>query len=253
MTATAAALTAQAEEASANATATAQMAATLTAQALQPVAYIYSSDTTTANNYKNLLESNGYHVGLIPQSSILSKNFDSYRAILIGPETGNNYSWGDGGGNQAAHLDSANVRILGLGEGGASFFEVLGLQLGYGHCAGGSATSVYAEDPSSSYWSTPNNITVPGNRMVKIYNANSRYQANYYPDPISGIVGIGRTSSSGSHYPIIRQDSKYLLWGFDSGPSNMTSTGKNVFINVVKEHLKLFLLWRPLLIVTTVP
>lgn len=253
MTATAAALTAQAGEASANATATAQMAATLTAQALQPVAYIYSSDMTTANNYKNLLASNGYQVELIPQSSILSKNFDSYRAILIGPETGSSSSWGDGGGNQANHLNSAGPRILGLGEGGYAFFGKLNLEIGYGNGAHGDTTSTYVVDPSSSYWTSPKNISIPGNRMVKLYNSNSGYVGIHYPNSISGIVGIGRTSSSGSHYPIIRQDSKYLLWGFDSSPSNMTSTGKNVFINVVKEHLKLFLLWRPLLIVTTVP
>jgi serine/threonine protein kinase len=252
LTATAVAAAALEEEAT-NLTATAQMAATLTAQAIQPIAYIYSTDSGTANSYKSLLESNGYKVELIPQSSVLSKDFSSYRAIFIGPETGDNYTWGDGGGNQANHLDSANVRILGLGEGGASFFHKLNLQLGYGHCAGGSATSVYVVDPSSSYWTTPNNISIPGDRMVKIYNSNSYYQENYYPDPISGVVGIGRNSSSGQHYRIIRQDTKYMLWGFNDGPSNMTSTGKKVFINVLKEHLKLYLLLRPIIITTINP
>jgi hypothetical protein len=250
---TATAIAAAEEEAAANLTATAQMAATLTAQATKKIAYIYSTNSSTANSYKNLLENNGYKVDLIPQSSILTKDFTNYRAILIGPETGDNYDWGDGAGNQASHLDAANVRILGLGEGGAAFFDVLDLQIGYGHCAGGTATSVYAVDPSTSYWTTPNSISVPGNRMVKIYNSNSRFQGTYYPDPISGMVGVARNSSSGQHYPIIRENTKYMLWGFDDSPSNMTSTGKKVFINVLNEHLRLLLLLRPILIVTTAP
>ncbi len=253
LTATAIAAAALEEEAAANATATAQMAATLTAQAIQKIAYIYSTNSSTANSYKNLLESNGYQVDLIHQNSILSKDFSTYKGIIIGPETGENYTWGDGAGNQVNHLDSANIRILGLGEGGTAFFEKLNLQLGYGHCAGGYTSSVYVVDPSSSYWTTPYSISVPGNRMVKIYNSDSRYQANYYPDPISGVVGIGRDSESGSYYRIIRQDTKYMLWGFDDGPSNMTSTGQKVFINVLKEHLKLLFILRPILIVTTVP
>lgn len=252
LTATAVAAAAQAEEAAANATATAQMAATLTAQALQPIAYIYSSDTATANSYKDLLESNGYQVELIAQSAILSKNFGSYRGILIGPDTGNTSSWGDGGGNQANHLASSGVRILGLGEGGYAFFGKINLEIGYGNGAHGSSTSTYVVDSSSSYWTSPNNISIPGNRMVKLYNSNSGYVGIYYPDPISGIIGIGRSSDTGSHYQIIRQDTKYMLWGYDDSPSNMTTTGKNVFINVLKEHLKLFLLL-PRLIVTLSP
>jgi hypothetical protein len=88
--------------------------------------------------------------------------------------------------------------------------------------------------------------------MVKLYNNDSKFYEVYYPSPISGVQEIARTSSTGYHYPIIRQDTKYMLWGFNDGPSNMTTTGKNVFINVFKEHLKLFILI-PRVIVTLNP
>jgi hypothetical protein len=238
--------------AAANATATAQMAATLTAQAIKPVAYIYSSDISTANSYKSLLESNDYQVELISQNTVLSKNFSNYNFIMIGPETGNLSNWGDAGGNQANHLNSSGLRIIGLGEGGYAFFGRLNLEIGYGNGAHGNATSVYAVDPSSSYWTSPNSITIPANRMVKLYNSNSSYVAIHYPDPISGILGIGRTSDTAAHYQMIRQDSRYMLWGFDDSPSNMTNTGKDIFINVVKGHMQIFFLL-PKLIITISP
>ena len=229
------------EQAAIAATATAQMAATLTAQAqLLPVAYIYTSDSATANSYKDLLYDNGYLVEVIPQNSILSTNFSSYRAILIGPETGSGGTWGDGAGNQANHLASAGPRIVGLGVGGYAFFGKLNLEIGWSNGVPGSTTTTFVVDPSSSYWETPNDIPVPGNRMVSLFNTNTEYVGIYYPSSISGVRGIGRISETGAQYPIISQDGKYMLWGFEDGPTKMTSTGKDVFINVIRNHLIIF-------------
>ena len=227
MTATAAAVAAEAAGAAANATATAQMAATQTVQALQRIAYIYNTDLNTANQYKNLLQSNGYIVDLVTQGSILSKDFSSYRCIIVGPDTN---------GNHANHLNSAGPRIIGLGEGGYDLFGELNLEIGSPKGAHGSGTTIYVADPSSSYWSSPNNISVPGNRVISLYNSSSGNVLIYYPAPISGINGIGKQSAGADHYQIISKG-KYLLWGFEKGPSSMNRTGQDVFINVVKTFI----------------
>jgi len=246
MTATAAALAAEVAGAAANATATAQMAATQTVQALQPIAYIYNTDINTANQYKNLLQSNGYIVDLVTQGSILSKDFSSYKCIIVGPDTN---------GDHASHLNSAGPRIIGLGEGGYDLFGELNLAIGWPHGAHGNGTTIYVVDPSSSYWSSPNNISVPGNRVISLYNSASGNVVIYHPDPISGISGIGRQSEGAVHYQII-SNGKYLLWGFDKGPSSMTRAGQDVFINVVKTliaaRIRLFNIG-PILIVTIQP
>jgi len=246
MTATAAALAAEVAGAAANATATAQMAATQTVQALQPIAYIYNTDINTANQYKNLLQSNGYIVDLVTQGSTLSKDFSSYKCIIVGPDTN---------GDHASHLNSAGPRIIGLGEGGYDLFGELNLAIGWPHGAHGNGTTIYVVDPSSSYWSSPNNISVPGNRVISLYNSASGNVVIYHPDPISGISGIGRQSEGAVHYQII-SNGKYLLWGFDKGPSSMTRAGQDVFINVVKTliaaRIRLFNIG-PILIVTIQP
>ncbi len=250
MTATAAALAAEAAGAATNATATAQMAATQTVQALQPIAYIYNTDINTANQYKNLLGLNGYIVDLVKQSTIPSKDFSSYRFIIVGPDTD---------GAHANTLNSAGPRIIGLGEGGYALFGQLNLKIGWPKGAHGSGTTIYVVDPPSSYWSSPNNISVPGSRVISLYNSSSGYVVIHYPDPISGISGIGKQSAGAVHYPIISQG-KYLLWGFDKGPSSMTATGQDVFINMVKTfttmRLQLFLdpiIFNPIIIVTLQP
>ena len=252
LTGTAWAATAQTHTAAANATATAQMAATLTAQAGTRLAYVYSTDSATANSFKTLLQSNGYLVDLIHQNNVLSTNFGDYRGILIGPETGSHYTWGDAGGNQANHIASAGPRVLGLGEGGSAFFSILGLDIGWGDGAVGYQATVHVVDPTTGYWTSPNSISIPANRVLTLYSSDSKYVAIYQPASVSGINEIGRTAEGSSYYPIIVQAGKYLLWGYYEGAQKMSSTGKEVFVNVAKNHFMIFFLL-PKLIVTISP
>lgn len=251
MTATAAELTAQAGTAAANATATAQMAATLTTQAQQPLAYVYNTDLSTANSYKGLLQADGYLVDLVPLANVLSTDFSTYRGILIGPDTGMTSSWGDDAGNQANHIRDAGPKIIGLGEGGYAFFGKLGLAIGWGKGAHGNRSAVYVVDTAQAYWSSPNSISIPGNRMVTLYTSASSSVEIHYPDPISGVTTIGGSAADSVYYPIIAQGT-YLLWGLDKGPGSMSDTGKDVFINVVRNHTSIFFLI-PKIIVTLNP
>ena len=138
-----------------------------------------------------------------------------------------------------------------MGEGGYDLFGELNLEIGSPTGAHGSGTTIYVADPASSYWSSPNNISVPGNRVISLYNSSSGDVLIYYPDPISGINGIGKQSAGADHYQIISKG-KYLLWGFEKGPSSMNRTGQDVFINVVKtfiaSRLPLILINPPIII-----
>ncbi|MCD6285594.1 MAG: hypothetical protein J7M39_06755, partial [Anaerolineae bacterium] len=218
--------------------------ATFTLECISQAVYIYNTDLTLAQQYKQLLDPNGFDFDIIKVSSILAANFDDYRLILIGPDTGSGSSWGDNAGTQAQKLEDTGIPIVGLGKGGSSFFDELGYPIGWGHGWTGSGRDVYAMDTDDTVWNEPNDVSIPGTHIVQLYNSNSNFVAIYYPNPIAGIIGIGRQSNNATHYQIIEKDVQRILWGFDAGPQAMTATGKEVFVNTARSAMerKFFLL-----------
>jgi len=105
-------------------------------------------------------------------------------------------------------------------------------------------------DPDHAVWKSPNATTVPGSRTLDLYQSNSSFVSINYPSPISGITGIGREVGDDNHYPLISKDSRYVLWGWDSGPSAMTGIGRQVFVKTSRSvlGLRLILVPRPVLI-----
>ncbi|HEX7976536.1 MAG TPA: protein kinase [Anaerolineales bacterium] len=234
LAATAQAATAQAAAAN---TATAQ-AATEAAAAPRRVAYIYLTTSITgtaeARDYQVLLQGNNYLVDPISQDAIASTNFSSYHVIIIGPDTGNRDVWGDPGGSQAGKLIASGLPILGLGEGGYAFFGRAHLPIGFDNGILASGTSVEAVDPGSPVWSTPNKIPLPANRVLALYLDNTPLLAVTVQGQPSGLTLIGRLPGDATHYPIVRQGDKSLLWGYVNGPTSMTAEGQQEFINIVK-------------------
>jgi serine/threonine protein kinase len=243
-TATAAAQTAQAANATAQAatataqagadqTATAQAAATQTASAPRQIAYIYASETPATGNFQTLLQSNNYKVTLVPQNIILTTDFSPFRAIVVGPDTGQDQNWGDQDGNQANQLFNSGLPILGVGEGGYAFFGRVGLAIGYDKGVKASGTDIFVVDPNSSVWSKPNQIDIPGNRVLTLYNSSQPFAAITVAAAQPGLVLIGLQANDLTHFPLIAQDNKYLLWGFSAGPSAMNNLGQQVFVNAL--------------------
>ncbi|MDI6695138.1 MAG: FHA domain-containing serine/threonine-protein kinase [Anaerolineales bacterium] len=212
--------------------------ATLTAAAQRRVAYIFSSDNSKANDYKSFLQSQGYIVDLIPIANVLSTEFTPYKAILIAPETGNaadyqNNPWGDPAEVQANTVAAYNKPIIGLGRGGSLFFQAIGLFINWGQSWVGSTNEIYVVNPSATFWNTPNSIAIPGDQIIKLYDNPSGFLAVYLPGPIAGVVTVGRQSNDADHYPLIIEGSRFFLWGFDDGPSNMSNKGQRAFLNIL--------------------
>ena len=212
--------------------------ATLTAQAQRRAAYIYSSDSSTANDYRSFLQSQGYVVDLVPMGDIFDTNFATYKVILIGPETGNaadyqNEPWGDASETQAQFVNAAGKPVVGLGRGGSLYFQAIGLFINWGQSWVGTTNDIYVVDPSATYWNFPDNVSIPADQIIKLYDSNSPFLAVYLPGPIAQITTIGRQSNDNDHFPIIMESSPYLLWGFDAGPSGMSNKGQRVFLNIL--------------------
>lgn len=236
-TATAAAQTAQAATATAQAvagaTATVQAAATQTASAPRKIAYIYTSDTNTAGNFQALLQGNNYQVTLVAQDAILTTDFSTFQAIVIGPDTGQDQNWGDQDGNQANNLVTTGLPILGVGEGGYAFFGRAGMAIGWDKGSKANGTDIFVADPGSAIWSEPNKVDIPGNSLLTLYKSSQPFVAISVTAPQPDLVLIGRQSDDPTHFPLIVQGGKFLLWGFSAGPSAMDTLGQQVFVNVL--------------------
>jgi hypothetical protein len=195
--------------------------------------YIYDDDLVTAESYEELLEANDIAVDLLPLDEVASANLGSYNLVIVGPETGYQYSWGDEAAVGA--IAQWGKPVLGLGYGGSSLFSELGLFIdwGQGWISSIGSTNVYAVDPDHAIWRVPYDIPVSAEqRVVELYAENSTWIAIYMPTQEPGVVALGRQTDNQNHYQLI-EESPHLLWGFNDGPQTMTQTGKQVFINTV--------------------
>ncbi|MCB0120800.1 MAG: hypothetical protein KDE58_01080, partial [Caldilineaceae bacterium] len=59
----------------------------------------------------------------------------------------------------------------------------------------------------------------------------------YVPEPGGSLELIAREVKDQRHYPVIRENRRersFLLWGYNAGPSAMTESGQELFVNVAQ-------------------
>ena len=194
------------------------------------IAYIYSNDVSLANDFKTFLEANGYTVDLVSMSQATTWDYNQYCLILIGSDTGYLDDWGDP--DTVSAINNSGKPIIGLGEGGYAFFGKLGLTIGWPHGWHGSGTQIYVVDPSHRIFNWPNKIDIPPDKILNIYTS-TRHVGIHLPSPPPDVVLLGRESYDTSHYILVQEKGRYLIWGFTKGPTMMTQTGKDLFINII--------------------
>jgi hypothetical protein len=198
-------------------------------------AYIYNAEDPAradiAYAYSHLLADNGFIPHLIPLDEITaSTSFEDFELILIGPGTGDSDIWGPPDALNA--IFESNKPVIGLGEGGYAFFGQLGLAIGFPNGWHGNETDVYAVEPGSEVWDEPYPITIPQDQIVSIYTTTNQVGIDL-PAPPDDVTLIGREINDSTHYSIVQQTWRYLLWGFDGPPDAMTPTGKDLFVNLL--------------------
>jgi len=194
------------------------------------VAFIYSTDLTSAESYESLLTAQGMTVDLVPSSDAATWDYSGYGIIIIGSETGSSYSWEPEAA--VSVIDGTGKPILALGRGGSCFFSVLDIYIGWGQGWTGSKNSIYVVDVAQKIFHAPNEITIPSDNIIGLYSSTGHIGI-YVPSPVAGVTPLGREADNDNHYPLIQQDDRYVLWGFTNSPEDMTQTGKDLFVNVV--------------------
>ena len=215
-------------------TAKAAQSATQTAQAQSHLAYIYSSDEDAANDFKSFFQSKGYRLDLIKQDEILTTDFAKYDVIIIGRETGSASEWGDDTGILAGMLQSTGRPILGFSEGGYAFFGKIGLPIGWDKGAHGTEKDIHVVRSGASYWRRPVPIRLPANEVTSIYDDPEEFVAIFLPLPIDEVELVANVPEDREYYPLVRQEKRYFLWGFDGTPSAMSTKGTQLLVNVIE-------------------
>jgi hypothetical protein len=192
------------------------------------VAYIYQTDTASANSFKNFLEGKGYSTSLIHIDSIVSGMFANYSLILIGSDTGYTSTWGNS--EKVAAINDSGKQIVGLGEGGYAFFGKLGLNIGYPWGWHGSENHMVVVDSSNDVFKTPNNLGVTTGQTLTIYDSTGN--VGITPPSLENIILLGREVDP-EHYTLLIENNRYLLWGWTASPDSMTEIGKSLFENII--------------------
>jgi parallel beta-helix repeat protein len=208
----------------------ASMSAEPQALSLPTIAYIYRSDEDTAESFQSFLLGYGCPTTLIGSDDAAVTPLDSYDLIIVANDTGYSSTWVDA--QSIAPINSLGKPVLGLGEGGYDFFGQLELSIGWPNGHHGSRNNIYVIDPASPLYSSPYSLDVPEDRILQLY-AETEHVGIYLLQLPEDVIGLGGESRHPTHYPLVLEQNRYLLWGFTESPLNMTEVGKTLFINIV--------------------
>lgn len=190
-------------------------------------AYIYLDDAASARSFKDLLTENKFAVDLIPLEAAAKTDLASYAAIIAGSDVQD--AWDSA---VVAKISESKVPVLGLGLGGSRLFGRLGLAIGWPKSWHGNDVAVRPMRKGSSFW-TSADFDLPETNEAVLY-VKSNHVSTHAPKPVKGLVGIGRELGSPAHYAVIEQNGRFLLWGFEGSPLQMTPLGKQVFIHTCR-------------------
>jgi hypothetical protein len=204
------------------------------------VSYVYRTDTSGCAAFRALFTAYKYKFNDFTLAQAETADFSGSTAIIIGSDVYYNTSFWAGSVLARTNIDDAGKLIIGCGRGGYAFFGRnggLSLAIGYGNGMGGSQPWVEVADQNYAVWLTPNPVTITNLKVdlyvsagtgVFIFNENlpasgSRVYALSVP-AYSAIVAQ------------VTNGHRYILWGFNDSPDDMTTDGKNLFINLLTQN-----------------
>ncbi len=196
--------------------------------------YLWATDQETALDVARLLEGNDWLVDRVRLTDVPKLDLRRYALAIIGPDTGyhNLFKAPD----IAGLLLQYPLPVLGMGEGGAAFFTLADLHIGWLNTWYSDNHQVFAVAPTARYWHLPYAIDIPAPApLVQLYPHPLTELGVYMPKPLSSMELIAREQKNQEHYPVIREnrgERGFILWGYNAGPSQMTESGRELFVNV---------------------
>jgi hypothetical protein len=182
-------------------------------------------------SFESLLESYGCSTTLIRLGDVATTSLDSYDLIIVTHNTQYEDALSDP--NTVAVIENSGKPIVGLGDGGYDFFGELDLSIGNPYGGHSSKNGIQVVEPEYSLFSTPYPIEIPDDGILQLYTESDSIGIYLWPEVPEIITVIGSEPGDVGYFPLLMEQNRYLLWGFDESPQNMTEIGKRLFINVV--------------------
>jgi uncharacterized repeat protein (TIGR01451 family) len=212
------------------------------------VAYVYNNDTAARDSFKNELELRGFAVTpitLTEAGADIDPNFSQYAIIIIGHDTSGFPTAGWlGNGLARDRIVRADKYTIGIGFGGALYFDTLKLDIGFSSGVTGLSAGVQAVNPGDSLWSSPHVLPLAADGALRLYGGEvgGRFAQ---PDDLNGVTLIGQVQIDQQTlaYPIAAENitgqtggTCFLLWGHRGSPTFMTPAGRNLFENLLRKE-----------------
>jgi uncharacterized repeat protein (TIGR01451 family) len=206
------------------------------------VAYVYNADAASRDSFKALLELRGFQVDVVSLLDAQQFDFSVVGAILIGDDTGDDAHGWLGGTTALSNIATAGKYTIGLGLGGAHFFDLLQLGIGHSNTQVASDVGATAVNPGAPFWSAPNSLSLPAGTLQLYTLATPLLAADDRGlGPNSLRVGQRVDPKGLVSYPLVAQRIPQragyqcnLLWGFRRAPNAMTPAGQDVFENLLR-------------------
>jgi hypothetical protein len=156
-----------------------RMAPTAQAQTKPRVVYVFHDDTVSRDSFKTLLTLRGYDVTLVTTTTLTLGGVDwnGVQALIIGDDTSNPADGNDWIGRP--NLVPDNIYTIGIGLGGASFFEedqdptadITGVPvIGYGNSDPAMGKAIIAVSPGAAIWNSPTPIALSPSGLADLYS-----------------------------------------------------------------------------------
>ncbi len=204
------------------------------------VIYVYE-DRAKALAYKALLEQHTMVVDLYPPNVVSTLDLSKYSLAIIGPATGDtfNRTWEPQAAVDA--IQGNELPVLGLSDGGGLFFDAVDPNLDIGWLDSaisfGTALDWNRTYSSDDIWKYPYEIERT-KEPLELYTTANRRTDVYIGDQPTGVTIFGFSDANVSYADLIMDEGWYMLWAFSDGPSTMTETGKQLFVNTVYRTMR---------------
>ena len=191
-------------------------------------------DASEAEALAGFLGDLGYSVSRLQDLDIDAGGVAGYDIIVLtGQTTWDNLT-------KANLVMNTGARIFGFFWGGARFYDVFNLALGFYGLYGGttfdSETDARVVDASDTIWNVPNPIDIPASGLVTIFSSalnQSCHAANLTPMPADVQPFAYVPTEYGAYVSVGLEKSLYFYWGYDTAIENLTDAGRSLLANAM--------------------
>lgn len=166
-----------------------------------------------------------------PASATPALAVSEFDLVVVGDDTSNGADW-LGGAPLVQQIAASERPVLGIGRGGAAFFDKVGSRLGASHTVAGRGRQIVQVDGLSSLSFYQGNTAVQHAGPIDLFAAD----VDVLSLPLGGrephLTRLAALAGTTDRMPIVREDERRALWGFRGAPGQLSASGQSLFANL---------------------